>query len=111
MFYGTEMNMKAVKRSAMFGGVVAAGLLASGMVAPGLAAQSGANSHWVSAKTLEHRVIEVGVGTGAVVFVNNYVYATTGQSTLQVAGIVLVADFIGEYIADYATAQPLSYFA
>jgi len=56
--YGSDMNPNAVRRSAMFAGVVGAGLLASGMVAPGLAAQTGANSHWVSAKTLEHRVIE-----------------------------------------------------
>jgi len=30
---------------------------------------------------------------------------------IQTAGMVLAADFIGEYVADYATAQPLSYFA
>ena len=112
MFYGAEMNPNAMKRSAMFGGVVGAGLLASSMVAPGLAAQGGGgNSHWISSKTLEHRVIEVGLGTGAVVLVNNYVTATTGLPTLQIAGIVFAADFIGEYIADYATSQPLSYFA
>jgi len=109
--YGSDMNPNAVKRSAMFAGVVGAGLLASGMIAPGLAAQSGGNSHWVSAKTLEHRVIEVGVGLGSVVLVNNYVYRTSGLSMIQTAGVVFAADFIGEYIADYATAQPLSYFA
>ena len=109
--YGSEINSETVKYSLMFGGVVGAGLLASGMVAPGLVAQSGGNSHWMSAKTLEHRVIEVGAGTGAVVLVNNYVYRTSGLSMIQTAGVVFAADFIGEYIADYATAQPLSYFA
>jgi multisubunit Na+/H+ antiporter MnhB subunit len=109
--YGSDMNPNAVRRSAMFAGVVGAGLLASSMIAPGLAAQQGSNTHWISAKTLEHRVIEVGVGTGTVVLVNNYVYRTSGLSMIQTAGLVFAADFIGEYIADYATAQPLSYFA
>ena len=66
--YGSEINTETVKYSLMFGGVVGAGLIVSGMIAPGLVAQhGGANSHWMSAKTLEHRVIEVGLGTGSVV--------------------------------------------
>ena len=110
--YGTEMNPNAVARSLRFGAVVGAGLLASSMCAPGMVAQNGGgNSHWMSTKTLEHRVIEVGVGTGTVVLVNNYVFRTSGLSMIQTAGVVFAADFIGEYIADYATAQPLSYFA
>ena len=109
--YGSEFNSESVKYSLMFGGVVGAGLLASGMIAPGLTAQQGGNSHWISAKTMEHRVIEVGLGTGAVVLVNKYLFRTSAQSMIQTAGIVFAADFIGEYVADYATAQPLSYFA
>ena len=111
MSYGTDMNPNALARSAKFAGVVCAGLLVSGLATPGIAAQSGGNTQWMSAKTLEHRVIEVGLGTGTVVLVNNYVYRTSGLSMIQTAGLVLAADFIGEYIADYATAQPLSYFA
>ena len=109
--YGSEINSETVKYSLMFGGVVGAGLLASGMVAPGLVAQQSGNSHWMSAKTLQHRVIEVGMGTGAVVLANKYLFTSSGQPMLQTAGMVFAADFIGEYIADYATSQPLSYFA
>ena len=110
--YGSEINSEYLKYTLMFSGVVGAGFLASSMVAPGLAAQhGGGNSHWMSAKTLEHRVIEVGMGTGAVVLANKYLFTTSGQPMLQTAGMVVAADFIGEYIADYATSQPLSYFA
>ena len=111
MSYGTDMNPNALARSAKFAGVVGAGLLVSGLITPGIAAQQGGNTQWMSAKTLEHRVMEVGIGTGTVVLVNNYVYRTSGLSMLQTAGLVFAADFIGEYVADYATAQPLSYFA
>ena len=109
--YGSELTSETVRYSLMFGGVVGAGLLASSMIAPGLAAQTRGNSHWMSAKTVEHRVIEVGMGTGAIVLANKYLFTTSGQPMLQTAGMVFAADFIGEYIADYATAQPLSYFA
>ena len=111
MSYGADMNPNAVIRSLKFGGVVTAGLLVSGFATPGIAASQGGNTPWMSAKTLQHRVIEVGLGTGTVVLVNNYVYRTSGLSMIQTAGLVFAADFIGEYIADYATSQPLSYFA
>ena len=70
--YGSELTSETVRYSLMFGGVVGAGLLASSMIAPGLVAQHGGNTHWMSAKTLEHRVIEVGMGTGAIVLANKY---------------------------------------
>lgn len=109
--YGSELTSETVRYSLMFGGVVGAGLLASSMIAPGLVAQHGGNTHWMSAKTLEHRVIEIGMGKGAIVVANKYLFTTSGQPMIQTAGMVLAADFIGEYVADYATAQPLSYFA
>jgi len=110
--YGSEINSEYLKYSLMFSGVVGAGFLASSMVAPGLVAQhGGANSHWMSAKTLEHRVIEVGLGTGSVVLFNRYITMLTPQTMVKTAGIVFAADFIGEYVADYATSQPLSHFA
>ena len=109
--YGSDINSETIKYSVMFGSVVGAGFLASSMLAPSLAAQQSSNTHWMSAKTLEHRVIEVGLGTGAVVLANKYLFMTTPQSMMRTAGMVLLADFAGEYVADYMTSQPLSYFA
>ena len=109
--YGTEINTEYLKYSLMFGGVVSAGLLGAGLATPALAAQQNGNTQWFSVKTLQHRAIEVGLGTTGVVLFNRYVSMTTPQSMIRTAGIVLAADFIGEYVADYATKQPLSYFA
>ena len=111
MSYGYDTNPNAIRRSAMFGGVVGAGLLTADMIAPSVAAKQSSNTHWMSSKPLEHRLIGVGVGTAAVVVFNNYVFTTSSESTMQVAGIVVLADIAGEYIADYMTSQPLSYFA
>ena len=109
--YGTEINTEYLKYSLMFGGVVSAGLLGAGLATPALAAQQSGNTQWFSVKTLQHRAIEVGLGTTGVVLFNRYVSMTTPQSMIRTAGIVLAADFIGEYVADYATKQPLSYLA
>ena len=109
--YGTEINTEYLKYSLMFGGVVSAGLFAAGLATPALAAQQNGNTQWFSVKTLQHRAIEVGLGTTGVVLFNRYVSMTTPQSMIRTAGIVLAADFIGEYVADYATKQPLSYLA
>ena len=109
--YGTEINTEYLKYSLMFGGVVSAGLLGAGLATPALAAQQNGNTQWFSVKTLQHRAIEVGLGTTGVVLFNRYVSMTTPQSMIRTAGIVLAADFIGEYVADYATKQPLSYLA
>ena len=109
--YGTEINTEYLKYSLMLGGVVSAGLLGAGLATPALAAQQQGNTQWFSVKTLQHRAIEVGLGTTGVVLFNRYVSMTTPQSMIRTAGIVLAADFIGEYVADYATKQPLSYFA
>ena len=109
--YGTEINSEYLKYSLMFGGVVTGGLLAAGLAMPNLTAQQSGNTQWFSTKTLQHRAIEVGLGTTGVVLFNRYVSMTTPQSMIRTAGIVFASDFIGEYVADYATQQPLSYFA
>jgi hypothetical protein len=95
----------------MFTGVATGGFIIAGLASPNLAAQQSGNTQWFSTKTQQQRVIEVGLGTTSVVLFNRYVSMTTPQSMLRTAGIVLASDFIGEYVADYATQQPLSYFA
>ena len=109
--YGTEINSEYLKYSLMFTGVATGGFIIAGLASPNLAAKQPSNTQWFSAKTLEQRVIEVGLGTASIVLFNRYVSMTTPQSMIRTAGIVLASDIIGEYVADYATSQPLSYFA
>ncbi len=109
--YGTEINSEYLKYTLMFTGVATGGFIIAGLASPNLAAQQSGNTQWFSAKTLQQRAIEVGLGTTSVVLFNRYVTMTTPQSMIRTAGIVLASDFIGEYVADYATKQPLSYFA
>jgi uncharacterized membrane protein YgaE (UPF0421/DUF939 family) len=64
-----------------------------------------------SGKTLEHRLVEVSLGTSAALLVNTFVLPSSRGTLMAQAGIVLLSDFIGEYVADYAKSKPLSYLS
>ena len=64
-----------------------------------------------SGKTLEHRLIEVSLGTATTLGVNRYIFGTSVGTMVQQVGIVVLSDFLGEYIADYAKNQALSYLS
>ena len=99
-------------RNATFGSIVVGSIIAADYIAPTF-------THLVpipdialfSCKTLEHRLIEVSLGTSAALLVNTFVYKASRGTLMAQAGIVLLSDFIGEYVSDYAKSQPLSYLS
>ena len=105
-------NPKVIMKNASFGAIVGGSIIASDYIAPSL-------THLVpipdtalfSGKTLEHRLIEVSLGTTAALALNKFVYEASRGTLLSQAGIVLLSDFIGEYVADYAKSRPLSYLS
>jgi hypothetical protein len=62
-----------------------------------------------SGKTLEHRLIEITLASAAATAVARYGFAMNIGSTFNQLGIVIISDVVGEYIADYAHSQPLTY--
>ena len=59
---------------------------------------------------LQSRVIEVGGGLAATYVVSKYMTKQNNNISLSSKVLVVLAtDFISEYIADYATTQPLAY--
>jgi hypothetical protein len=105
-------NPQIIARNATFGAIVAGSIISSDYIAPTF-------THLVpipdtalfSGKTLEHRLIEVSLGTSAALLVNTFVFQASRGTLMSQAGIVLLSDFIGEYVADYAKSKPLSYLA
>jgi hypothetical protein len=99
-------------RNATFGGIVAGSIIASDYIAPTF-------THLVpipdtalfSGKTLEHRLIEVSLGTSASVLLNTFVFQASRGTLMTQAGVVLLSDFVGEYVADYLKSQPLAYLS
>jgi hypothetical protein len=105
-------NPQVIMKNATFGGIVASSIIASDYIAPTF-------THLVpipdtalfSGKTLEHRLVEVSLGTSATLLVNTFVLPSSRGTLMSQAGIVLLSDFIGEYVSDYIKSKPLSYLS
>ena len=59
---------------------------------------------------VQTRVVEVGGGLAATYVISKYMTKQNNNTSLTSKILVVLAtDFISEYIADYATSQPLAY--
>ena len=109
---GRVTNTIVISRNASFGLLVGGSIIAADYIAPSL-------THLVpipdtaifSGKTLEHRLIEVSLGSATAVGLNRFAFHQSVGSVVSQVGIVVLSDFIGEYVADYAKSQPLSYLS
>ena len=97
--------------SLYFGAAGVTGLFASQLIVPMLPNNQGTLSNMVDTKTLETRVLEVGLGTGATFAINKFVLNNDirPNDLLQKAGVIVAADFISEYIDDYMNNRALSF--
>jgi hypothetical protein len=105
------LNQQDMNSSLYFGVAGVAGLFASQLLVPMLPNNQGTFSNMVDTKTLETRVLEVGLGTGATFAINKFVLNNDirPNDLLQKAGVIVAADFISEYIDDYMNNRPLSF--
>jgi len=64
-------------------------------------------------KTLEDRVVEIASASVGSYTVNKYILKNDFRPSdmYQKLGVIVVADFVGEYASDYFNGQALSYFA
>jgi hypothetical protein len=107
---GRFTNSNVLTRNLSFGLLVGGSIIAADYIAPSF-------THLVpipdtalfSGKTLEHRLIEVSLGTATAVGLNRFAFRQSIGSVMSQIGIVVLADFVGEYVADYAKSKPLSY--
>jgi hypothetical protein len=104
------LNQQNINSSIYFGVAGVAGIFAAQMVVPMLPNQ-GTISNMVDTKTLETRVLEIGLGTGATYAINKFALNNDlrPNDLLQKVGVILAADFISEYIDDYMNNRPLSF--
>ena len=110
-YSGNISNPNVLSRNISFGAVVGGSVYVSNYIAPSF-------THMVpipdtalfSGKTLEHRLIEVSLGTGGAILLNQSL-RTSYTSLMKQAGIIVLSDFVGEYVGDYAKSKPLSYLS
>jgi len=110
---GGNMDARSVGRSAGFGTIVGGAIYASNYIAPSFTNLVPIpDTSFFSGKTLEHRLIEVALGSAsAIALGRSGVFGTVimDRDIPKKVGIILIADVLGEYVADYVHSKPLSY--
>jgi hypothetical protein len=100
-----------LERSMYLGGATVAGIYAGQMVAPLVPFYSALPSTTLyNNKTLELRLLEIGLGVGATYGVTKFTpirYLNSEWS--QKIGIIAVGSVAGTYISDYLSSKPMSY--
>ena len=100
--------------SLYFGGAVAGGLLAVQMLDANVPTfLPDIPSIGASGATLSKRIAEITAGAGASYAINKFVLKNDNSPQLMMKkiGVVIAADFAGEYMSDYFSNRALSYFA
>jgi len=106
-----QPNMQS---SLYFGGAVGAGLLLVSMFDTKIPSfLPDIPSIGASGETLSKRVLEITAGAGSAYAINRYVIKNDNnpQMMMKKLGVVIVSDFVGEYVSDYFSNRALSYFS
>ena len=102
-----------MKKSLYFGGSVALGSVAATLAAPLVPNVVPIDmGDAFDGKTLTARVVEVGLSTGSSWAINKYLLKNevSREDWTKRVGVIAASSFLGEYVSDYMTGQPLSYF-
>ena len=103
------MNQQNLNNSLYFGLAGAIGIFGAQIVTPMIPKQE--TGTMIDPRTLEGRILEVGLGTGATYGINRFVLNNDlrpNELMMKVA-VIAGADFIAEYIDDYLAGRPLSF--
>lgn len=106
------LDDRNVNNSVMFGAGVAGGVVVASVFTPyvpGLLPDTTA----YSGKTINERIIEITFSSGIAYAVNKYAVQENrfdNSGFMKRIGVIIASEVIGEYMADYFSLQPLSYF-
>ena len=105
------LNQQDMNSSLYFGVAGVAGIYAAQNLAQMLPSNQGQISTMIDVKTLETRMLEIGVGAGATYAINKFALNNDlrPNDLLQKIGVIVAADFVAEYIDDYMNNRPLSF--
>ena len=103
------LNQQNLNNSIYFGIAGAVGIYGAQIVTPLIPRQG--SGTMIDPRTLEGRVLEVGLGTGATYALNKFVFLNdlNPNDLMMKVGVIVAADFISEYIDDYLAGRPLSF--
>ena len=107
-------NNTNINSNASFAGAVAIGIYGSTMISPLLPKiiPDMGTTTLISGKTLQDRITEISVSSASAYVINRFVMQNdyNPSDMMKKIGIIVAADFIGEYASDYFGGRALSYF-
>ena len=103
------LNQQNLNNSIYFGIAGAVGIFGAQIVTPLIPNQG--SGTMIDPRTLEGRVLEVGLGTGATYALNKFVFLNdlNPNDLMMKVGVIVAADFVAEYVDDYLAGRPLSF--
>ena len=103
------MNQQNLNNSLYFGLAGAVGIFGAQIVTPMIPKQG--SGTMIDPRTLEGRILEVGLGAGATYVINKLVLNNDlrPNDLMMKVAVIAGADFIAEYIDDYLAGRPLSF--
>ncbi len=105
------LNQQDMNSSLYFGVAGVAGIYAAQNLKQMLPSYQGQISTMIDVKTLETRMLEVSLGAAATYGINKFALNNDlrPNDLLQKVGVIIAADFVGEYIDDYMNNRALSF--
>ena len=105
------LNQPNMNSSLYFGISGVIGIYAAQNLKQMLPSNQGQISTMIDVKTLETRLLEVSLGTAATYGINKFALKNDlkPNELIQKIGVIVAADFIGEYLDDYMNNRALSF--
>ena len=103
------LGQQNLNSSIYFGLAGAVGIWTASMVTPMIPKQG--SGTFMDARTLEGRILEVGLGAGSTYALNKFVFNNDlrPNDLMMKVAVIAAADFAAEYIDDYLGGRPLSF--
>jgi hypothetical protein len=103
------MNQQNLNNSLYFGLAGTVGIFGAQIVTPMIPKQG--SGTMIDLRTLQGRILEVGLGAGATYGINRFVLNNDlrPNDLMMKVAVIAGADFIAEYIDDYLAGRPLSF--
>ncbi len=103
------LGQQDLNGSIYFGLAGAVGIFTASMVTPMIPKQG--SGTFMDARTLEGRILEVGLGAGSTYALNKFVFNNDlrPDDLMMKVAVIAGADFIAEYVDDYLGGRPLSF--
>ena len=103
------LGQQNLNSSIYFGLAGAVGIFTASMATPMIPRQG--SGTFMDARTLEGRILEVGLGAGSTYALNKFVFNNDlrPNDLMMKVAVIAAADFAAEYIDDYLGGRPLSF--